>query len=59
MLHELHAELARHNIALRVVGARGMVRDLLRAEGLEERFGKLDRTKTLDILLKDPKLNPP
>jgi len=52
MLHELHAELTRHGIVLRIVGARGSVRDLLRAEGLEEKVGGLDRTRTLDILLR-------
>src|SRR6266480_4867573 len=52
MLHELHTELARHGIALRLVGARGTARDLLRAEGLEEKVGGLDRTKTLDNLLR-------
>jgi MFS superfamily sulfate permease-like transporter len=52
MLHELHAELARHGIALRIVGAHGSVRDLLRAEGLEEKVGGLDRTRTLDSLLR-------
>jgi MFS superfamily sulfate permease-like transporter len=52
MLHELHTELTRHGIALRIVGAHGSARDLLRAEGLEERVGGLDRTKTLDILLR-------
>ena len=52
MLQELHTELTRHGIALRIVGAHGSARDLLRAEGLEERVGGLDRTKTLDILLR-------
>ena len=52
MLHELHTELARHGIDLRIVGARGPARDLLRAEGLEEKVGGLDRTKTLDNLLR-------
>jgi hypothetical protein len=52
MLLELHAELARRGIPLRIVGARGTVRDLLRAEGLEEKVGGLDRTKTLDGLLR-------
>jgi sulfate permease, SulP family len=52
MLHELHAELARHGIALCIVGAHGSSRDLLRAEGLEEKVGRLERTKTLDSLLR-------
>jgi len=52
MLHELHTELKRYGIALRIVGAHGWVRDLLRAEGLEEKVGRLDRTETFDGLLR-------
>jgi MFS superfamily sulfate permease-like transporter len=52
MLHELHTEFARHGIALRIVGAHGSARDLLRADGFEEKVGGLDRTKTLDSLLR-------
>ena len=48
MLHELHGELADRGIALRIVGAHGGVRDLLRADGLEEKVGGLDRIDTLD-----------
>ena len=51
MLHELHAELATRGIALRIVGARGRVRDLLRADGLGEKVGGLDRFTTLNGLL--------
>jgi high affinity sulfate transporter 1 len=53
MLHALHGELATDGIALRVVGARGRVRDLLRADGLDEKVGGLDRAATLDRLLAD------
>ena len=52
MLHELNAELAGRGIALRIVGAHGSARDLLRAEGLEEKVGGLDRTATLDSVLR-------
>jgi high affinity sulfate transporter 1 len=52
MLHELHNELTVRGITLRVVGARGRVRDLLRADGLEEKVGGLQRAMTLDDLLK-------
>ena len=52
MLHELHAELAGRGIALRIVGAHGSVRDLLRADGIEEKVGGLDRTATLDNLIR-------
>jgi SulP family sulfate permease len=51
MLHELHGELAARGIALRIVGARGRVRDLLRADGMGEKVAGLDRVVTLDSLL--------
>jgi len=51
MLHQLQLDLARRGIALRIVGARGRVRDLLRAEGIGEKVGGLDRLATLDDLL--------
>jgi len=47
MLHELGTELDAHGIALRVIGALGRVRDLLRADGLSDKIGGLDRTATL------------
>jgi len=50
-LHQLHYELAQQGIELRVVGARGRVRDLLRADGIGEKVGGLDRLATLDSLL--------
>jgi len=52
MLHELHGELAGRGIALRIIGALGSVRDLLRADGMAEKVGGLDRVATLDSLLK-------
>ena len=51
MLHQLHGQLASRDIALRIVGARGRVRDLLRAEGIDEKVGGLDRLQTLNNLL--------
>ena len=51
MLHELHKELASLGIALRIVGAHGQVRDLLRADGLDEKVGGLHRVTTLDGVL--------
>jgi MFS superfamily sulfate permease-like transporter len=51
MLHELHSELAARGIALRIVGARGRVRDLLRADGMDQKVGGLDRIMTLDALV--------
>ena len=54
MLHVLHGELTRRGTALRIVGARGRVRDLLRADGLAERVEGLDRNTTLHGLLEGP-----
>src|SRR5262249_38433709 len=51
MLHELHGELAAKGIALRIVGAHGRLRDLLRADGLGEKVGRLGRAATLDSVL--------
>jgi sulfate permease, SulP family len=51
MLHQLYGELAPFNIPLRIVGARGRVRDLLRNDGLVEKVGGLARVTTLDGLL--------
>jgi high affinity sulfate transporter 1 len=52
MLHELHAELVSRNIAMRIIGAHGSARDLLRADGIEDKVGGLDRTLTLDGVLR-------
>src|SRR5712671_4673981 len=52
MLHELHAELASRGITLRIIGAHGSARDLLRADGIERKVGELDRTLTLDGALR-------
>ena len=52
MLHTLHGELANQDIALRIVGAHGAVRDLLRADGIGEKVGGLTRTETLDNLIR-------
>ena len=51
MLHELHSQLTARGIALRILGAHGWARDLLRAEGIDEKVEGLDRALTLDTLL--------
>ena len=51
MLHDLHDELAARDIALRIVGGHGHVRDLLRAEGLDAKAGNIGRSVTLASLL--------
>ena len=43
MLAALHADLAERGIELRIAEAHAAVRDILRAEGLEERVGRIDR----------------
>jgi sulfate permease, SulP family len=51
MLHELCNELAARGAALRIVGAHGWVRDLLRADGVAQRVEGIDRAVTLASLL--------
>ncbi len=51
MLRDLHGELAGRGIALRIIGAHGAVRDLLRADGIEEKVGGLGRSVTLETVL--------
>ena len=51
MLRRLYDEVTPRGIALRLVGAHGRVRDLLRADGIGELVGGLDRLSTLDSLL--------
>jgi MFS superfamily sulfate permease-like transporter len=51
MLRLLHTELATRGITMRIVGARGRVRDLLRADGIGEIVGGLGRRTTLDTVL--------
>jgi MFS superfamily sulfate permease-like transporter len=53
MLRDLHGELAGRGIALRIIDARGAVRDLLRADGIEEKVGGLSRSVTLETVLSD------
>ena len=51
MLQQLQAEVSARGGVLRIVGARGRVRDLLRADGIGEKVGGLDRTHTLEALV--------
>jgi hypothetical protein len=48
MLAKLHADLTTRAIQLRIVEARARVRDLLRAVGLEEQVGHVERGATVD-----------
>lgn len=53
MLHDLQHMLFQRGIPLRVVGAHGAVRDLLRADGVEAKVGGLNRSATLPKVLGD------
>jgi hypothetical protein len=48
MLETLHKELAARGIQLRIVEAHAKVRDLLRAEGLEDQVGYFGRHMTVE-----------
>jgi SulP family sulfate permease len=52
-LQELHKQLAARGVALRMVGARARVRDLLRADGLGDKIGRFDRVTTLDAVISE------
>jgi len=51
MLHELHRVVEGRRMTLRIVGAHGQVRDLLRADGMGEKVGELSRAVTLESLV--------
>ena len=53
MLDRLHGELATRGIPLRIVGAHGTTRDLLRAEAIDAKVGGVERVLTLDRVLRD------
>jgi high affinity sulfate transporter 1 len=53
MLRELHQEMKAEGIALRLAEPRSGVREILRAEGLEERVGELGAGVTVDDVLRD------
>jgi SulP family sulfate permease len=53
MLRRLHEELAAMGVDFRLVEAHGPVRDILRAEGLEERVGAITRHHSLAALLEE------
>ena len=53
MLVALHEKLAKREIPLRIVGAHAKVRDLLRAEALEDRVGYLGRHLSVDQAIEE------
>ena len=53
MLGELHDRLDERGVVLEIVEAHQKVRELLRAEGMEERFGRITRKTTCNMLLEE------
>jgi high affinity sulfate transporter 1 len=53
MFLNLHGELAKRGVILRLVEARSTVRDMLRAEGVEEQIGRIDRFTSLAHAIDD------
>jgi hypothetical protein len=53
MLGELYDRLAECDVVLELTEAHQQVRELLRAEGMEARFGKITRRTTCNGLLED------
>jgi high affinity sulfate transporter 1 len=56
MLHDLQVELSSRGIALQIVGARGQVRELLRADGLAEKIDSANWTRRMDAVLGEIKI---
>jgi MFS superfamily sulfate permease-like transporter len=54
MLRRLHEEFAAAGVDFKVVEAHGPLRDVLRAEGLEERIGVISRFASLSEVLAEP-----
>lgn len=53
MLSRLHEELSKLGVLLRIVEAHALVRDLLRAEGLEEKVGPINRYASIEDVVED------
>ena len=51
MFLDLHTELSKRRMILRLVEAHAYVRDLLRIEGAEDRVGRIDRFATVDDVI--------
>ena len=51
MLAGLHQDLVAAGIQFQLVEARASVRDILRAEGLEERLGQINRRMSVDDII--------
>lgn len=55
MLHDLHEELELRDVAFRIAGAHGQLRNLLQAEGLAEKTDSRDWMRTVDSVLGETK----
>jgi len=53
MVRNLHEELSSEGIKLKLVGAQGHVRDLLRMDGLESLVGRIHRRLSLDTIMNE------
>jgi high affinity sulfate transporter 1 len=53
MLNALYDELSKIGVLLRIVEAHALVRDLLRAEGLEAKVGPINRYASIDDVVED------
>jgi len=53
MLSALHRDLASTGVQLRLAEAHAAVRDILRAEGLDERVGPIDRRTSVDDIIQN------
>jgi DNA-directed RNA polymerase delta subunit len=51
MIRDLVTDLDRRGVTLRLANASWQVRDVLRAAGIEEKTGKLDRTTTISAIV--------
>jgi anti-anti-sigma regulatory factor len=53
MIAEVQQELANAKTSLHLVDARARVRDLLRAEGLEQQVGPIGKTESVDDVIQE------
>jgi hypothetical protein len=59
MLEHLVDTLASRGVRMRVTGAHGRVRDLLRAAGVADKMGGVHRSLTLDAILAEEEQSVP
>jgi len=59
MLHRLQESLSGRGIPVRIAETRAGVRDMLRAEGLPEKVGLINRFVSVDDVIRDFEQQPP